>query len=213
MSAGGSVRAVTSAGRGAAAAPMKRFGLAALLLIGGSLSAQQIAVFGEKDFYPLGAANSARPNDPDRRAFLEAYRADRARQAAYEETAELVSPPSWGKTIGPATHGRLLYHPAFPRGFVCRLSLEGLAPGHDYILTLNGNPARAGNALLLTPVPRNEKERYYDFLIATTDARGRYAADLGIYLKPGAYDVRCYVKDTSDFKIVLYRDFFTFAVE
>jgi hypothetical protein len=213
VSAGGRERTLTSAGWGATPAPLKLLGLAALLLIGGNLAAQQIAVFGERDFYPLGAVHSARPNDPDRRAFLEAYRADRTRQAPYEESADLVSPPAWGKTIGPGTHGRLLYHPSFPRGFVCRLSLEGLAPGHDYILTLNGNPTRAGNKLLPTPVPRNEQERYYDFLIATTDARGRYAADLGIYLKPGAYDVRCYVKDTSDFKIVLYRDFFTFAVE
>jgi hypothetical protein len=56
-------------------------------------------------------------------------------------------------------------------------------------------------------------QRYYDFLIVRTDSRGGYDARLGVYLKPGAYDVRCYVKDTADFKIVLYRDFFKFMVQ
>ena len=35
---------------------------------------------------------------------------------------------------------------------------------------------------------------------------------LGIYLKPGSYKARCYVKDAGDFKIVLYHDYFAFEV-
>jgi hypothetical protein len=186
----------------------------AFLLSGGNLLAQRIVVFGEKDFCVLDSnAVSPAPKDPDRAAFLESCRTELARGAPFEEAMDLVSPPAWGKTVSAATNGRIRFHRLFRRGFACRLTLESLLPDHDYILTLNGNPARAGNSLLPTPVPNNEQERYYDFLIARTDSHGRYDASLGVFLKPGAYDVRCYVKDTADFKIVLYRDFFKFTVE
>lgn len=193
---------------------MKGLLLLALLLSGGSLPAQQIVVFGEKDFYVL-ESNSASPGpkEPGQSAFLESCRVSLARNLPFEESMELVNPPAWGKTVSTGTHGNIRFHPSFPHGFVCRLILENLLPSHDYILTLNGNPARAGNNLLRTPVPSGEQERYYDFLVARTDVYGRYDATLGVYLKPGAYDVRCYVKDTADFKIVLYRDFFKFTVE
>jgi hypothetical protein len=188
--------------------------LLALLLLAQPLAAQQIAVFGEHDFYELdsGFALSG-PKEPDRAAFFAAFKADLARHAPFESAMDLVSPPAWGKTVGPGTRGTLRFHPAFGRGFCCRLSLENLLPDHAYILTLNGNPSRAGNGLLPSPVPGNEKERYYDFLVVRTDARGAYDAALGVFLKPGDYDVRCYVKDASDFKIVLYRDFFPFRVD
>jgi hypothetical protein len=185
--------------------------LLALFLLGSRLQAQGIVVFGERDFYVLGQAPGA-PREPDRAAFFDAYRSDLARHAPYEGAMDLVSPPSWGRTVGPETRGRIQFRTSFPGGFACRLTLENLLPDHDYILTLNGNPSRAGNGLLLTPVAKNEQERYYDFLIARTDAKGGYDASLGIFLKPGDYDVRCYVKDTADFKIVLYRDFFKFQV-
>jgi hypothetical protein len=194
-------------------APMRAPLLLGLLLLGGGLRAQQIAVFGEKDFYVLDAGSApSGPREPDRAAFVKAYKADLARHAPYEEAMDLVSPPAWGKTVGPSTRGRIQFRTSFPGGFVCRLSLENLLADHDYILTLNGNPSKAGNGLLLSAIPPDGKERYYDFLIVRTDAHGGYSADLGIFLKPSAYDVRCYVKDTSDFKIVLYRDFFKFQV-
>jgi hypothetical protein len=192
---------------------MRKRILLALLLTGEGLCAQQIVVFGERDFYATDSnAASAGPKDPDRIAFLESCRADLALRAPYEEAMDLVNPPAWGKTVSAGTSGKLRFHTSFPRGFACHMTLENLLPDHDYILTLNGNPTRAGNSLLLTPVPSNEQERYYDFLIVRTDPHGRYDASLGVYLKPGAYDVRCYVKDTADFKIVLYRDFFKFTV-
>ena len=192
---------------------MKLPTLLVLLLAGNRLLAQQVVVFGEKDFFVLdsGSVPNA-PTQPDRAAFFEAFKADLARKAPFEGDMPLVSPPAWGKTVGPDTRGRIQFHTSFPGGFDCELTLENLLPNHDYILTLNGNPAKAGNDLLPKPVTPGSPEKYYDFLIATTDAHGGYEAKLGIFLKPGAYDVRCYVKDTADFKIVLYRDFFRFQV-
>jgi hypothetical protein len=192
---------------------MKTKLLLALLILARPLAAQHLAVFGEYDYYDLdsGFALSG-PKEPDRAAFFGAFKADVAQHAPFESTMDLVSPPAWGKTVGPAARGTIRFHPSFERGFCCRLSLENLLPGHSYILTLNGNPSRSGNGLLPSSVPGNEKEKYYDFLVVKTDAAGAYDATLGIFLKPGDYDVRCYVKDTSDFKIVLYRDFFPFKV-
>jgi hypothetical protein len=193
---------------------MKTKPLLGLLLLAQPAFAQQIAVFGENDFYVLGSGSAtAGPKEPDRTAFFKAFGDDVARRAPFESAMELVSPPAWGKTVGPATRGTIRFHPAFARGFCCRLSLENLLPDHGYILTLNGNPSRAGNGLLPSSVPNNEKEKYYDFLIVRTDSHGAYEATLGIFLKPGDYDVRCYVKDTGDFKIVLYRDYFPFQVK
>jgi hypothetical protein len=188
--------------------------LLVLLLLGNRLLAQQIAVFGEKEFYVLDSNSvSNGPQEPAKAAFFDAYKADAARHAPYEQAMDLVNPPAWGKTVSASTRGKIQFRPSFTGGFVCRLTLENLLANHNYILTLNGNPAKAGNGLLLSAIPPDGKERYYDFLIVTTDANGGYSADLGIFLKPSDYDVRCYVKDTSDFKIVLYRDFFKFQVK
>ena len=184
-----------------------------LLLLGKRAPGSDIAVFGETDTYDMGAKPSAAgPKDTERRAFFEAYKADSENRSAFERTLPLVNPPEWGKTVSPTTAGTLAFHASFPGGFACHLSLENLLPEHAYILTLNGNPAKAGNSLLGSSVPGNAQEKYYDFLIVHTDAHGHYDSGLGVFLKPGSYDVRCYVKDTSDFKIVLYRDFFEFLV-
>ncbi len=181
--------------------------------LGGGLFAGQIAVFGEKDFYVIDSGSAGPgPKETDRAAFFEDYKADVGRGAPLEDALDLISPPEWGKTVSAATRGRIQFHPSFPGGFACRIALENLLPGHDYILTLNGNPAKAGNGLLLSAVPGNEQERYYDFLFVRTDSHGHYDANLGVFLKRGSYDVRCYVKDAADFKIVLYRDFFKFEV-
>jgi hypothetical protein len=184
-----------------------------ILAAAGQLAADPIVVFGEKDFYVLNSpGNPKSPQEPDRLAFYEAMKADGDRPHL-ETTLELVSPPEWGKTVSAATRGKIQFHPSFPGGFACHISLEHLLPDHDYILTLNGNPAKAGNAMLLSTVPGNPQERYFDFLVVHTDDAGHYDSGLGVFLKPGGYDVRCYVKDTSDFKIVLYRDFFKFEVK
>jgi hypothetical protein len=177
-------------------------------------AAGEIAVFGEKDFYAINSdAAGAASKEADRAAFLGSYKTDVGRHTPFESALDLVSPPEWGKTVSATTRGRLQFHPSFPGGFACRISLENLLSDHAYILTLNGNPAKAGNSLLQSAVPGNAEERYYDFLIIRTDSRGHYDANLGVFLKRGSYDVRCYVKDTGDFKIVLFRDFFTFEVK
>jgi hypothetical protein len=193
---------------------MKKMLVLSFLLLGRSLLADSIVVYDGKDFSVVHAKGPHPvPEDPDRNAFLTDYLADLGHRDSFERTMDLVNPPAWGKTVRFITHGKIQFHPSFPRGFVCHLTLKHLLADHAYILTLNGNPAKPGNSLLSTPVAGNEQERYYDFLTITTDSRGRYDADLGIYLKPGEYNVRCYVKDTADFKIVLYRDFFEFLVK
>jgi len=182
-----------------------------LLCLTHGLSAAPIVVFGESDFYVV-AKGTEGPKEADRAAFFATYKADVDRQAPLESSLEMISPPEWGKTVSASTKGWIQFHPSFRSGFACHLELENLLPEHDYILTLNGNPSKAGNNLLPSSVPGNPLEKYYDFLVVRTDARGHYDASLGIFLRPGEYDVRCYVKDTSDFKIVLYRDFFRFGV-
>ena len=61
-------------------------------------------------------------------------------------------------------------------------------------------------------MPGLPNERFYDFLRVVSNAKGDFDARLGVYLLPGDYHVRIYVKDTKDFKIVLYRDYFDFTV-
>jgi hypothetical protein len=191
-----------------------------LLLLGVALAmgavgwAEEIAVFAKNEIVVgVTQASGAIPDDADKRAFLERFRASVRAMTPFEATLPLVNPAEWGKTISATTRGEVRYHKEFARGFVCRLSLENLLPDHRYILTLNGNPQKRGNALLPEVVPGIPDERYYDFLFIQTDARGRYDSTLGIHLQPSAYDVRIYVKDADDFKIVLYRDFFDFTVK
>jgi hypothetical protein len=117
------------------------------------------------------------PKDPGQHAFFEAYKQDQAKPS-YETSLGLINPPSWGKTVSASTHGTIEFHPAFAAGLVCRIALDGLLPDHEYILTLNGNPALPGNDLLLSLVPGMAKERYYDFLIVKTDAAGPFRWEL-----------------------------------
>jgi hypothetical protein len=192
---------------------LKRLLVIPLLAVAGHLLAGPVVVFGEKDFYVLDSGGDhAKPTQPDRLAFYEAIRSD-GDKPQLETTSELVNPPAWGKTVSASTHGILRFRASFAGGFACHIYLEHLRPDHDYILTLNGNPEKAGNGLLLSAVPGNPEEHYYDFLVVHTDSEGHYDSGLGVFLKQGSYDVRCYVKDTSDFKIVLYHDFFKFEVK
>ena len=193
---------------------MKKFIIFIGLLLAGGLLARDIAVFAKGEFIVLDAMGSppARPADPAKAAFLAAFEAERAHPAAFPVADNLSNPPAWGKTIAGAG-GTIQYHGSFAGGFVVRVALNGLAPNHRYILTLNGKPDLPGNNRLVDPVPGNETERYYDFLTATTDTAGRYEATFGILLPAGPYGVRFYVKDTDDFKIVLYRDYFRFTVD
>jgi len=141
-------------------------------------------------------------------AFITAVKA----RGAAAAPLPLIAPPEWGRTVAGAA-GSVRVHPTVAGGLVLHVALKGLVPAHRYILTLNGNPQLPGNDLLPDPVPGNPKEKYLDFLTATTDEHGAYEAPFGIVLPAGAYKVRFYVKDTVDFKIVLYHDYFPCAVE
>lgn len=193
---------------------MKRLPLFVTLgfLFAASALAAPLAIFSRSDAHPINGTAVA-PTGKPQVAFFAEYVRDRQAGAPYESELPLVNPPAWGRTVSPHTGGMVSYHPSFVHGFVCRVQLHDLLPNHPYLLTLNGNPEKAGNTLLPTPVPGNPREKYYDFLDIKTDAHGSYDGELGICLQPGAYDVRLYVKDPADFKIVLYRDFFRFSVK
>jgi hypothetical protein len=183
----------------------------AALQLGNVVPSQHVVVFGKGDSAVLQPATPL-PQTPAKAVFYQAFSADLEHPADFAAPIALTAFPQWGRLV-PGASGEIQFHRSFPGGFVVRVALEGLLPGHSYILTLNGNPERAGNASLVDPVPGNEREKYFDFQTVTTDAHGSYLATFGIALPPGPYDVRFYVKDPADFKIVLYHDFFPFAVE
>ena len=183
------------------------------VLLSGRLLASQIVVFakGETAAIDPNGPPPVAPAEPAKARFLAAFRADLAQPAGYGPEVPLAAPPAWGRTV-PGAGGSLQCHDSFHGGFVVRVALHGLLPSHRYILTLNGNPDLPGNDRLVDPVPGNPRERYFDFLTAMTDGTGSYVATFGLVLHPGPYGVRFYVKDTDDFKIVLYRDYFRFEV-
>jgi hypothetical protein len=187
---------------------------AALSLAPGTrLAAQEIVVFGRGDSVVLApgmaVTNAA---DPARASFLATFKADLEKPAPFTESAQLVDFPNRGRPV-PGAGGEFRYHPSFHGGFVVVVSIEGLLPNHHYMLTLNGNPDRAGNTNLVQTVSNKPREKYYDFQIIKTDATGGYEGTFGIMLPEGPYDVRFFVKDRTDYQIVLYHDFFKFNVE
>jgi len=192
--------------------PAKPLAFLAFLFLAAGLCARQTVVLDRNDVRTVDAGGQGRPADPAKAAFVDAALKAFAGGAPFDAVLPLVNPPAWGRVVSPETGGVLQIRTAFAGGFVFHLSLAHLLPFHRYILTLNGNPQRSGNEYLADPVPGNEKERYYDFFIATTDAGGSYGGDFAVFLHPGDYDIRFYVKDTADFKIVLYQDYFPFEV-
>lgn len=176
------------------------------------LSATDIAILSRDEAFVLGGRNESTPTAPAQVAFLEEFTRLCAPHTPLEASLVLAAPPPWGKTVSAESRGELEFERAAAGGFVCRLHLRNLRPKFRYILTLNGNPKLAGNAALPTPVPTVPDEKYYDFYTAETDANGNYSATFGIVLPPGPYGLRFYVKDTADFRIVLYHDYFPFTV-
>jgi hypothetical protein len=170
-------------------------------------------VFAKGDSIVLGAGTAeAEAKDPAQASFLAAFKADLARPLAFEGPVPLTTLPGNGREVPGAT-GEIQYHGSFPGGLVIGVTLEGLLPNHVYILTLNGDVQHAGNNNLADQVSRNSKQKYYDFSTVTTDTNGRYQASFGILLPAGPYDVYFFVKDTTDFKIVLSHNFFQFTAE
>jgi len=186
---------------------------ASLLLAVSSLGAQSFIIYSKGDYSPVDPTTPAtKPVDHFRAAFLAAVQAELAHPIAFETGMTLIAPPDWGRTV-PGAAGKIAFHESYRGGFFVHVVLDGLAKDRRYILTLNGNPKLAGNDRLVDAVPGLPAERYFDFLTITTDDHGHFEATFGIALLPGPYDVRFYVKDTVDFKIVLYHDYFRFTVE
>jgi DNA-directed RNA polymerase subunit RPC12/RpoP len=170
-------------------------------------------VFAKGESLTLGTSTAeAEVKNPVQAEFLAAFKADLARPLPLEGPVGLTPLPGGGRTIAGAA-GEIRYHAAFPGGLVIGVKLAGLAPNHEYVLTLNGAVQHAGNDHLPDQLSRNSKQKFYDFSRITTDANGGYQATYGVRLPAGPYDVYFFVKDTSDWKIVLSRDFFKFTVE
>jgi hypothetical protein len=185
--------------------------IVASLQLGSVVPAQPVIVFGKGDSVVVQPSMPV-PDAPTKDIFYRAFKADMEHPAEFEPQIDLTAFPQLGRLV-PGASGGIQFHRSFRGGFIVRVGLEGLLPDHPYILTLNGSPERAGNANLVDPVPGGGPEKYFDFQTVTTDSRGSYQAAFAIALPPGPYDVRFYVKDTADFKIVLYHNFFRFAVE
>lgn len=175
----------------------------ALFLVSSALATEPIIVLGRGK-----TVGHATPVTPAQAAFIAAVKA----RGEAGKPLPLITPPEWGRTV-PGAAGSVRLHPTVAGGLVLQVALTGLAPDHAYLLTLNGNPQLPGNDLLPDTVPGNPREKYLDFLTATTDQHGGYEATFGIVLPAGVYQVRFYVKDTADFKIILYHDYFPCAVK
>lgn len=188
--------------------------LAALVLIAGSpLYSQQVIVFGAGDTCVVDPQGPLPPlGNLDKASFARDCQSDQARHEPFESTMDLSNPPAPDRTVGETARGRIYFHPSFRRGFVCRVILESLSPKRDYVLCLAGDPEHAGNGLLLSAGPGPGTGRLYDFAVVTTDAEGGFEGSFGVFLKAGGYDVRFCVRDTADPEVVLYHDFFKFAV-
>jgi len=170
-------------------------------------------VFAKGDSTVLGAGTGeAAAKDPAQAAFLAAFKADLAHPSAFDGPIGLSVLPDAVLQIPNAT-GEILYHSSFPGGLVMGIKLEGLLPNHVYVLTLNGITQHAGNDNLPEQMLRYGKQKYYDFGRITTDANGRYQATFGILLPPGPYDIYFFVKDTTDWKLVLSNTLFKFTVK
>jgi DNA-directed RNA polymerase subunit RPC12/RpoP len=171
-------------------------------------------VFAKGNSIVIGAGTAeAEVKDPAQASFLAAFKADLAHLLALEGPDELSTFP--GGRVIPGATGDIQWHRSFPGGLVIDVTLQGLVPDHKYILSINGDPQRAGNGNLVDVyrVSPNSILRYYDFSTVTTDMTGSYHATFGIMLPAGKYDVSFYVKEPPDFSIVLYHDFFQFMVE
>ena len=167
-------------------------------------------IFAKGDSLIIARTNEAVVKDAAQASFLANFKDDLARPLAFEGPVPLT--PGFGRKVPGAT-GEIRYHNSFPGGLVIGVKLDGLVPNHEYILTINGAIQHDGNNYLPEQLSRNNPQKFFDFSPAITDDNGRYEATFGIRLPPGPYDVYFFVKDTSDWKIILSRNFFQFTVE
>jgi len=119
-----------------------------------------------------------------------------------------VAPDTWGKTV-PGASGQVLHADDLQGAFTGKVELRGLEPNHQYVLSINGKPPHPSDSRL---PQRVNDEGYADFKQVSTDSDGNVNDGFSVSLPSGQFDVNFFVKDATDFKIVLYSDFLQFAV-
>jgi len=151
--------------------------------------------------------------DPAKAAFFTAFKADLANPLPFDGAADLSVFSGYDNSAIPNASGNIQWHNSFQGGLVIGVTLQGLVPGHDYVLTLNGDPQRAGNNSLPDRVANGNGQKCYDFTKITTDMTGSCHATFGVKLPAGKYDVAFYVKDPTDWKLPLANDTLQFTVQ
>lgn len=124
------------------------------------------------------------------------------------DSLTLSIPDGFGRQII-GSSGSLKYCVESTRYFKGEINLQGLLPNHDYILTINGKPNEPGNNCL--PKERSDGN-YLDAGIVHTNAQGLCSMRLRIRLKSSDYEVRFFLKDKTDYVIVLHNDYLSFSI-
>lgn len=119
------------------------------------------------------------------------------------------APITWGRPIR-GSSGRIIYYDNSKGTFSGKIELQGLIPNSNYVLSLNGKPAHFSNDLL---PERYGNEGKFDFLQVTTNSIGNVDETFNATLPSGDYNVKFFVKDKKDWKIVLYNDYLFFKVK
>ena len=133
-----------------------------------------------------------------------------ASQESMDKKLALLPPPSsWGKNIA-GSSGELSYKDKSKGNLIGKIEIRGLSPDHEYMLTINGILGKSGNDHLPEIYGT---ERYHDFMKVKTDNKGDISADISLPLAPDKYEVKFFVKDITDWKIVLYNNLLSFIVK
>ena len=152
----------------------------------------------------------AEVKDPAKATFLAAFKADLAHPLVFDGLGDFSIFPGYSGP-SPGAAGNIRWNSSFQGGLIISVTLQGLIPDHKYLFTLDGDPQLVGNNNLVDLY--QGLRRYYDFSTVTTDMTGSYHATFGVMLPASQYDVSFYVKDTTNFKIVLTCNSLQFTVE
>jgi hypothetical protein len=187
--------------------------LVGLLISFDLLSQNFTLVLGPNDLCNISSITATcNPTEPRKLELVNNVRRKIANNITYQDSIYLRIPLitwSWGKQVNNDCSGILLYYKSFSNGFFGNIIVTKLLPNHEYLLTLNGKPNHPGNDLL---PDTTAKEGYYDFLRIKTDVNGHSNTKFALFLKTGVYDVKFFIKDLDDYKIVFYHDFLLFTV-
>jgi len=121
----------------------------------------------------------------------------------------MVAPDEWGKNL-PQAVGKIIFKDSSEGKFEGIIEAEGLGENVPYMLSLNGKPSHPSNARL---PQKKEEERYLDFETIKADPGGVLMGKFSASLEPGSYDVKIFLKDSRDWKIVMYNDDLKFNVK